>query len=842
MKKSLYILLLLAILFSACQQEDQSCNHGKIDTCDVVYASIEDNANTKTYLEDDKVIWGWDDEILVFIGKNLRKKYVVSSESVGSTEGSFVKDADYDYISSSYPISHNVAFYPFAELTCKEEGQRYVIENVEIPSVQPYYHESFGPGVFPMMAVSADTEDVDFRFRNICGVLKLQLTGCMPVQSITITGNSGEVLAGLATVISSYDDVPELTMAADGYTSVTLECYGVQLDEDTPVSFLISLPPTVFTNGFTVTVNDTWGGSNVFVTSNKNEITRSGILKMPVKECVREPQEGDYIDEYGKSYGPGVRMGETVWASVNCGYHKKDFKYGKLYQWGRKYGQGYNGVLNDMNSEYLGHYSDTSVPEIYQGPVTLLEGQSPDNADVFYAAAPEFNNDWVYQQNGRLWNAGTEDNPVKTEYDPCPAGWRVPTYSEYRELLGFYNAWYGENEFNGYQFIDLSYISSNIELLAAGNLERGDGQSYNRGSHGCYWTSAGDDHYSYNLYFLQNYCALCYDYFGRADGYSVRCVKDDRELISVKSITLDKTTLTLEAGCTEYVYATILPLEANNWFAHWWSENPQIASVDKDGNITGVSEGATIIYAMAGMQVATCEVTVKADSQEGDYIDEYGINHGKGVKIGETVWAPVNCGYHAADFKYGKLYQWGRKYGQGYSTSYDASAPEIVEGPISAVNGQKDIYSNTFFASSENPYDWTSPQDDNLWNSGTEANPVKTEYDPCPEGWRVPTYAELDELSESYSSWTTNENGQPGYWFSGASSYTATVPQVFFPAAGYRDYSDGDAYSRGSYGYYWSSRPFDTYAGSLYFYGSDVDVRNYRCALGCSVRCVQVTD
>ena len=78
------------------------------------------------------------------------------------------------------------------------------------------------------------------------------------------------------------------------------------------------------------------------------------------------------------------------------------------------------------------------------------------------------------------------------------------------------------------------------------------------------------------------------------------------------------------------------------------------------------------------------------------------------------VWVPVNCGYHATDFKYGKLYQWGRKYGQGHSTSYDASAPEIVEGPISAVNGQKDKYSNTFFTSSESLYDWTSPQDDIL--------------------------------------------------------------------------------------------------------------------------------
>ena len=236
MKKRLYILSLLAVLLISCQQEEHPCKLEKYDTCDVVYASIEDSADTKTYLEDNKVLWGWDDEILAFIGKNLRKKYVVSSESVGSTEGTFIKDAGYDYIGSSYPISHNVAFYPFAELTCKEEGQKYIIENVEIPSVQSYSYDSFGWGAFPMMAVSSDTEDVDFRFRNICGVLRLQLTGCMPVQSITVTGNSGEVLAGSATVVSAYDDVPELTMSSDGYKSVTLECYGVQLDEDTPVS------------------------------------------------------------------------------------------------------------------------------------------------------------------------------------------------------------------------------------------------------------------------------------------------------------------------------------------------------------------------------------------------------------------------------------------------------------------------------------------------------------------------------------------------------------------------------------------------------------------------------
>ena len=156
-----------------------------------------------------------------------------------------------------------------------------------------------------------------------------------------------------------------------------------------------------------------------------------------------------------------------------------------------------------------------------------------------------------------------------------------------------------------------------------------------------------------------------------------------------------------------------------------------------------------------------------------DYIDEYGINHGQGVKIGATVWAPVNCGYHATDYKYGKLYQWGRKYGHGYDDD-DASVPEIVEGPVSLAVGQSEANAGKFYCNTNIPYDWLTPQDDNLWNSGTEDNPVNTEYDPCPEGWRVPTNSEFLELISNHSSWTIDENDQTkitveGYLPEGAS-------------------------------------------------------------------------
>ena len=244
-----------------------------------------------------------------------------------------------------------------------------------------------------------------------------------------------------------------------------------------------------------------------------------------------------------------------------------------------------------------------------------------------------------------------------------------------------------------------------------------------------------------------------------------------------------------------------------------------------------------------------------SEPQVVNYIDEYGVNHGPGVKIGETLWAPVNCGYHKDDFKYGKLYQWGRKYGQGYSGDlYDADdnyvgeysdkyLPELVAGPVSLATGQSKDNENNFYYNDSYPYDWCTPQDDKLWNSGTEENPKKTEYDPCPEGWRVPTYAELESLSQNYSSWSTDKNGHSGYWFSGASPYTETAPQVFFSAAGYRYRTEGRTYWRGYRGFYWSSgSTYNTNAIGRAFGSDSVIIYYYYRADACSVRCVQATD
>ena len=320
---------------------------------------------------------------------------------------------------------------------------------------------------------------------------------------------------------------------------------------------------------------------------------------------------------------------------------------------------------------------------------------------------------------------------------------------------------------------------------------------------------------------------------------------EGEDIIPVGKVTVSKTSLTLTTRFSYALTAKITPLDATDQSIVWSSDNASVVTVDQSGVLTTLSSGTASITAEAGGVTGTCTIKVIAPTtrEVKEYIVD-DVSYGKGIVIGDVIWAPVNCGYEPATsdskgYPYGKLYQWGRKYGQGYSASYDASVPEIVEGPISAINGQKENYSNTFFTASEYPYDWMTPQNDNLWNSGTEENPVKTKDDPCPEGWRVPTYAELDRLNNSYSSFMT-VGGQKGRYFCGDYTYLDSAPfSSFFPATGYRSYNDGSALNRRTYGRYWSSRPNSNDAYCFSFGDGGVSMPGTKRAFGYSVRCVQ---
>ncbi len=213
-----------------------------------------------------------------------------------------------------------------------------------------------------------------------------------------------------------------------------------------------------------------------------------------------------------------------------------------------------------------------------------------------------------------------------------------------------------------------------------------------------------------------------------------------------------------------------------------------------------------------------------------DYIDEYGVNHGKGIEIDGIIWAPVNLGYHKTNHRWGKLYQWGRKQGQGYchpmyfegsAYSDPVTVKTVPAPPPSMQAAQSKANADVFYTYSNktdfSSFDWLA-FDIYRWNKSETLEIIpNTSNEPSPKGWRVPTEEEILKLVQHTSGWTTNEQGILGIWVSGSvPTDQAGDAKIFLPAAGYRDRM-GPAYNRGQNGCYWVSTHSGTMYGAKYF-------------------------
>lgn len=281
MKKLWMAASVAAISMTGCQEEQFE---GRPDP-DNYYASVETfGTDTRTALgEGHSVVWSSEDRIAIFEGNDAGQAYQVLDAYAGKSSGEFeeVEGLVAEGIGAS--LEGTIAVYPFNEdlsVTSGDNGD-YIIEGVTFPSEQKYIAGSFSDEAFPMTAICKQGSK-SLSFKNIGGVLKLRLTGSYSVSQITLTGNSDEPLSGSATVTLGPDGIPSVTMSADASTSVSLICDpAVQLDPDTATDFYISIPPTDFEGGFTVTVTDSERRNTIKTTGKQNVVKRSNILAMP---------------------------------------------------------------------------------------------------------------------------------------------------------------------------------------------------------------------------------------------------------------------------------------------------------------------------------------------------------------------------------------------------------------------------------------------------------------------------------------------------------------------------------------------------------------------------------
>lgn len=179
---------------------------------------------------------------------------------------------------------------------------------------------------------------------------------------------------------------------------------------------------------------------------------------------------------------------------------------GTLYQWGR---------------QTDGHEVRTSATQF--GSVA-----SP-VANTFIKTLGISPNDWITPQNNTLWGDGTSGtNPSKATNDPCPAGFKVPSQSQWSGLFkgnstasapnnATLNTW--EWTGNGFK------VGQSLYLPAAGYRFGAIGGVSGEGISGQYWSSTTTDIFSYAFSFTYILVTPAENQL-RAAGSSIRCISE----------------------------------------------------------------------------------------------------------------------------------------------------------------------------------------------------------------------------------------------------------------------------------------------------------------------------
>jgi hypothetical protein len=159
---------------------------------------------------------------------------------------------------------------------------------------------------------------------------------------------------------------------------------------------------------------------------------------------------------------------------------------------------------------------------------------------------------------------------------------------------------------------------------------------------------------------------------------------------------------------------------------------------------------------------------------------------------------------------YGDSYQWGRR-ADGHQCR-NALSTNVLSETVTPEHG-------LFITSSVSPSDWLTTPNVNLWQGVSGVN------NPCPEGYRLPTDAEL--LAE-LNTWTSPDaNG-------------AFASPLKFTPAGLRSRGSGAPLAYGLAGMYWSSNPIFSNSKTLVFSldAESGSINSSARAVGGSVRCI----
>lgn len=803
MKKFLSITVFAATMLAAitsCQKEELNNKNANSQNGGLVfYANLEENDATKTTIagEGYKINWESTDEISV---NGVR--FTAFPDSSNPAYATFKKASNETKADPKPPF---VAYYP---------ASIYDGTTAILPSTQAYIAEGNIAFIVPMYARSAG---LNLNFKNLCGLFKFTLKGSEKLQAITLADET-KAMSGKFTVKSS-----AAVLDAEAEGNITLDCGsdGVQLN-DAGKTFYVAVPAgnydklkvRYYTKDYAkeceMVANSTatiernkvyaWEQTPTFIirpcwpyfTAVKTG-AKVALELNPDADSFAEPKL-DYSTDHGQSWTP-YTIGDKVPADGLDAGQKVFFK-----------ATAFNTAFAAEGANDYYHFTATDTVKVGGDIMYLLDGSnSASTISAPYCFKGLFAADIDNPDDKFLVSASDLKLPATTlskecykyMFGQCDELEDAPELPATTLATSCYN-----QMFNG-----CSSLTTAPELPATKLESR------------CYYRMFRNCTALVNVPDVLPATEL-------ADSCYRQMFLNDSSIVNAPKLpaTVLKTGSYLEMfkRCKKLSSVTMLATDVsadyclNNWL-----------------NGAGSLASDKLLTIASDVTEATCDKIVEKSPgwllKKGSQILYPYRPYGYGIKIGDIVWAPVNCGYDDTH-PYGLLYQWGREYGQEYEVGTIAPVAMEKSDDTEANEGK-------FGLNNVTDYNWYSGGVDNtLWEEDGEGT-----KEPCPEGWRVASEAELTALTSMSKSWTTTggpDEDQTGY------NFGSSAPYVFFPAAGTRNWTNGSVSGRNASGGYWTSTfstdPISPNKARAWDFDSESDdCSDYYRVYGFSVRCVR---
>lgn len=307
MKQVLYLFILLFLV--GCTDTLVENVPAIVEEKEEIYAIIE-GSDSRTYLDEQgRMRWTADDRITLFKKNTYNREFKFTGKT-GANAGGFSQVSTDDEFWFGLDVTANYAAYPHSTENTLDETDLFI--TLQMPAEQIYAENSFGLNANTMVAVS---ETGQLIFKNVGSYLRVRLYGeGAAISSVTVTSKGDQAIAGEAKVTPTMNGYPTCEMIG-AEKSIKLICenpVSISTDAETPTDFWIVLPPVTLTDGFSVTIENSEGETQVYdvdksftfernqIYNLKREVT---LVTIPTNQIWYTSISGDIITPNSTTFG-----------------------------------------------------------------------------------------------------------------------------------------------------------------------------------------------------------------------------------------------------------------------------------------------------------------------------------------------------------------------------------------------------------------------------------------------------------------------------------------------------------------------------------------------------------